>query len=268
LEAARQSERPGSFFAFPGLEVKDERGDTTLIFGEPFTYEEITHPALKDLSGFWERYQGRDYLGIPHFHNPGTLPEGTWKRCPSQEKEPVVEVFSCHGAYEAFGPEEAPQPLAEHQRQDRCGRFLLSAGYRYGFVCNSDGHKGNPGQNGLTAVFVREFTREAVLEAIRQRHTYGTTNARIRLLFLINGQLMGSVLPADGQKEVFLSVAGESDLLSVEVIANGRIVRRFCPKGKEWEKGFQLAETGRGYCYIRVTQRDGHRAYSSAIWFE
>jgi hypothetical protein len=42
-----------------------------------------------------------------------------------------------------------------------------------------------------------------------------TTNARIRLLLLVDGKLMGSVLPSGSSKEVFLSVAGESELQSV-----------------------------------------------------
>ncbi|MCI8624497.1 MAG: hypothetical protein HFG26_12680 [Provencibacterium sp.] len=173
LEAARLYHQPDDFLAFPGLEVKDARGDTTLILGEDFSYEEITHPSLVDLLSLWERYRGRNYLGIPHFHNPGSLPAGTWRACPYEGVEPVVEISSCHGTYEAFGPEEPAQPLMEHERPDRCGRFLLWAGYRYGFICNSDGHKGNPGQNGLTAVYVKERTREAVLDALRQRRAYG-----------------------------------------------------------------------------------------------
>lgn len=268
LEAAHQNDRPGIFTAFPGLEVKDIRGDTTLILGEDFTYDEITHPSLRDLPSFWQRYKGRNYLGIPHFHNPGSLPEWTWRSCPLEGAEPVVEISSCHGTYEAFGPEEPFQPLMEHERRDRCGRFLLSEGYRYGFVCSSDGHKGNPGQNGLTAVLVREHTREAILDAIRQRRTYGTTNARIRLLFLMDGHWMGSVLPSGSSKEVYLSVTGENDLLQIEVIVNGTVARRFLPDGKEWTTSFRIQEAETGYCYIRVTQQDGHRAYSSAIWFK
>lgn len=268
LEAARRYHQPNGFIAFPGLEVKDARGDTTLILGENFSYEEITHPSLVDLPSLWERYRGRNYLGIPHFHNLGSLPAGTWRACPYEGVEPVVEVSSCHGTYEAFGPEEPDQPLMEHERPDRCGRFLLSAGYRYGFICSSDGHKGNPGQNGLTAVFVKERTREAVLDALRQRRAYGTTNARIRLVLLVDGKLMGSVLPASSNKEIFLSVVGEGALQSVEVIANGAVVRRFYPQSTRWEAQFRLQEIRDGYCYVRVVQQDGHRAYSSAVWFQ
>jgi hypothetical protein len=78
---------------------------------------------------------------FPHFHNPGTLPEGEW---------------------------------------------FLRAGHRYGIVCNSDGHKGRPGSNGLTAVFSEDLSRDATFTALRARRCYGTTNARILLVFGIN----------------------------------------------------------------------------------
>ena len=65
-------------------------------------------------------------------------------------------------------------------------------GYRLGVVCNSDGHKGRPGASypgaslfgaygGLTCLLARALTREAIWEALRQRHHYGTTGARMLL---------------------------------------------------------------------------------------
>jgi Protein of unknown function (DUF3604) len=63
-------------------------------------------------------------------------------------------------------------------------------GYRVGVVCHSDDHKGRPGATrpgastfgavgGLTCYFMPELTRDAVFEALRRRHHYGTTGTRI-----------------------------------------------------------------------------------------
>lgn len=63
-------------------------------------------------------------------------------------------------------------------------------GHRVGVVCHSDDHKGRPGAaypgaslfgsyGGLTCYLMPELTREALFEAIRRRHHYGTTGARI-----------------------------------------------------------------------------------------
>jgi hypothetical protein len=65
-------------------------------------------------------------------------------------------------------------------------------GYRVGIVCHSDDHKGRPGATrpgastfgaigGLTCYFMRELTRDALFEALRRRHHYGTTGNRMFL---------------------------------------------------------------------------------------
>jgi hypothetical protein len=65
-------------------------------------------------------------------------------------------------------------------------------GFRVGVVCHSDDHKGRPGATrpgastfgaigGLTCYFMPELTRDALFEALRKRHHYGTTGTRIFL---------------------------------------------------------------------------------------
>lgn len=64
--------------------------------------------------------------------------------------------------------------------------------YRVGVVCNSDGHKGRPGacypgasffgsQGGLTCYIAPQLDRDAIFEAMRRRHHYGTTGNRMLL---------------------------------------------------------------------------------------
>src|SRR6516165_10666794 len=68
----------------------------------------------------------------------------------------------------------------------------LDQGYRVGVVCHSDDHKGRPGATkpgastfgaigGLTCYFMPELTRDALFEALRRRHHYGTTGTRLFL---------------------------------------------------------------------------------------
>ncbi len=64
--------------------------------------------------------------------------------------------------------------------------------YRVGVVCNSDDHKGRPGLaspgaslfgaiGGLTCLKLPALTRDNVFEALKRRHHYGTTGARLHL---------------------------------------------------------------------------------------
>ena len=65
-------------------------------------------------------------------------------------------------------------------------------GYRVGIVGNSDGHKGRPGADfpgasffgatgGLTCYIADKLDRDAIFDAMRRRHHYATTGARIYL---------------------------------------------------------------------------------------
>jgi hypothetical protein len=68
----------------------------------------------------------------------------------------------------------------------------LALGYRVGVLCGSDDHKGRPGATtpgdslfgaigGLACVALPELTRQAVFDALRRRHHYGTTGNRMYL---------------------------------------------------------------------------------------
>jgi len=65
-------------------------------------------------------------------------------------------------------------------------------GRRVGVVCNSDGHKGRPGASypgsstfgaygGLTCFLTEKLDRDAIFEAQRRRHHYGTTGCRMHM---------------------------------------------------------------------------------------
>ena len=80
----------------------------------------------------------------------------------------------------------------------------MNKGYRLGFVGGSDTHITRPGsiikepgkpfpykESGLTAVYAKELSREAILDALKHRRCYATTGHRIIVEFSINGHFMG-----------------------------------------------------------------------------
>jgi len=266
-EAVRDYDDDPEFAAFAGFELRCSRGDTVVVLGEDFDYGEIAAPEIGNIKGLWERFKGRRYLTIPHFHHPGELSVGEWWACPYDGVETVLEIFSCHGSYESDGVLEQHISDIKTFRPDRHGKYLLQRGFRYGLVCNSDGHKGNAGQNGLTAVYAPELTREAIMEAIAKRHVYGTTNARIRLLFTMNGYLMGDIAPNAPEKRLHVSVAGERPFKAVDILRNGELYRRYKPCRREYTIDLTLMEEEPSFWYVRAVQIDNEIAYSSPIWF-
>ena len=266
--AARESNRPGEFLAFVGIEYRCPRGDTAVVFNWLPEYEEIDQPDYSDVRKLWEGLQGKDYLAIPHFHNAGRLDDGEWWKCPDENVEPVLEIFSCHGSYEREDALEHHIPLMKARRPDRYADHMLKQGFRYGLVCNSDSHKGHVGSNGVTAAFATSLDADSIFDAYRKRHVYGTTNARIRLVFTANDALMGSVLENASEKTLIIDVTGDNDLKKVEIFRNAEFHKRLVPDGKAFRTELTVREDEPSSWYVRVTQKDNQIAWSSPIWFE
>ncbi|WP_375572566.1 DUF3604 domain-containing protein [Seohaeicola saemankumensis] len=113
-------------------------------------------------------------------------------------EEPTDAVMYAHvgGRYANIFYDHDPRLEAAVEMHSAWGSFewILTDGFpmrrRVGVVCNSDGHKGRPGASfpgaarfgaygGLTCFITDENTRPAIFEAIRRRHTYGTTGPRV-----------------------------------------------------------------------------------------
>lgn len=270
LAAVDEHNEDNRFVVFPGIEYRCPRGDTAVVFGWNPSYDEVDRPEWTDVRELWKGLQGRPYLSIPHFHNPGGLGEGEWWENRGSGVEPVLEMFSCHGSYEREDALEHHIPLSKASRPDRYGIAMLERGLRYGFVANSDSHKGHVGLNGVTAVFARVLTREAIIEAYRERRVYGTTNARLRLVFCANGRLMGSTVANSPRKRIMIDVTGESPLKKVELFRGPARHTLYVPDGgaHTFRTEVNIDDPAGGYWYVRATQLDNHIAWSSPVWFE
>ncbi len=268
MEAVENVDKPGEFTMIPGIEMRCSRGDTVVLMNWKVDFREIYNPELSDIRKFWELWHGKDFFTIPHFHSCGSLTEGEWWSPDDLNLEPVMEIFSDHGSYEREDTEENGRAASKLFRKDRCGIYFLNNGYKMGFTAHSDDHKGHVGVNGVTAVFSESLDRDSIFDAYRNRRVYGTSNARIRLVFAANGKLMGSELPDTSDKELFISVAGENRLKKVDLFRNGDLYRRFIPDGKNFHTVIKAKDTGPDNWYVRVTQIDNHLAFSSPVWFE
>lgn len=134
----------------------------------------------------------------------------------------LVEVVSCWGIFEWL--------LFD----------ALAAGHVIGVVCNSDGHKGRPGAegsgagefgiaNGLTCVLASALTRQAIWEALKARHCYGTTGPRIDLDFTVAGKMMGSVLATGGTLRASGLVRGTAPIESIALFRGSEAIHTVQP---------------------------------------
>jgi len=127
------------------------------------------------------------------------------------------------------------------------------------------------GGYGKACVYAPTLTREAILDALRARHCYGTTAAKIFLDVRVNGNLMGeklTALPA-GPVDVKIAARCPGEIERIDVCRNNQFVYTYRPAGRTAELTFvdRAPIAGRSYYYVRVIEKDREMAWSSPVWF-
>ncbi len=249
---------PGKFVCVPGYEWSGNTGmggDRNVFFrheGRPI--RRSSHILVEGCASsepifradeLFRALQGEDALVIAHVGGR----YADIKFAHDARLERAVEVHSTWGTFEWLLHD------------------AFEKGYRVGVVCHSDDHKGRPGATrpgastfgaigGLTCYFMRELTRDALFEALRQRHHYGTTGTRLFLdvqgsfaepviIFLddplhgpaqesaTRSAMMGDIVRAHGVPMRFSAeVIGTASIDRVDVLYGLKIAETFRPYAK------------------------------------
>ncbi len=231
----RSAYRPGRFVTFPGYEWSGNTavgGDRNVLFrreGQPISRssralvsdEEASFPDSPTADDLFRTMKDRDCLIFAHVG-------GRWADLGRHAEglEFGVEVHSCWGTVEWL--------LAD----------AFQRGYRVGILANSDGHKGRPGaeypgastfgsRGGLTCVLAPRLDRRAVWEALRARHFYATTGARIYLdVRTDGGAIMGDVMTARESPRLLVRVVGTAPIERIEFRNGMEVIKSFRPYTK------------------------------------
>ncbi|MCD6360501.1 MAG: CehA/McbA family metallohydrolase [Armatimonadetes bacterium] len=267
---------PGAFVTLQGYEWGTGTGHKNVYWpGDDGQIYWGRDPQYNDTHKLWAALEGQEALTIPHhlkyIGNIDWEPRNdTFQR--------LVEICSAWGISESGGP--------------RSAQVALARGHRVGFIGGTDTHLGQPGSGthwgvegrGYAAVYAPELTRRAIFDALYSRYCYATTGARIILGFTVGEHRMGEDIATDtaSPERIFTCrVRGTHDLSAVEIVRNGDVVQRWEPEGQaldaSWEDTTPLDDIAFAptydydmpfvYYYLRVLQRDRHRAWSSPIWF-
>lgn len=221
------SNHEGTFVQFLGYEWHSTQfGDQCVVF--PHDHQPLFLPdALPALRDFCRKH---DALLIPHHLAYAEGNRGVnWDAFDGGDTSPVVEIYSEHGNSET---DRGPLPFFSHSLGGRAtantAQAGLARGLKFGFVASSDNHRGFPGAygEGLLGAVAEDLSRDAIMRAVRSRRTYALTGDRIELRLQANGLEMGEEVPAADQFEVSYAVAGRGELDVVELVHDGRTVRR------------------------------------------
>lgn len=274
----REFNEPGKFVTFKGYEAGAPCGHRNVIYST----DEIEPPLdAKRFSNFhpqvlYDYYrERRDAILIPH--HVKTWTDWTYH---DPELEPVMEVYSCWGQSEwpgldLWGKGQTPGAGAQE---------AFRRGYRMGMMASSDNHVGMPGRSyfgdrqahtpfkgGLCAVWAPDLTRQSLFDAIRRRHCYGTTGARIIVRFDVDGRVMGSAFRPAGQTVLAtIEVHGTDEIRSAEIVAPGGTVHQLAMARGGTDRIRETVElqAGAPYYYLRLTQADGERAWTSPVFLD
>lgn len=236
-------------------------------------YSEFS-PECDSSPKLWEliRKINIDCVAIPHHVTDSSHPCDWSVR--DEEIEPVVELFQCRGNAEYRGcPREnnLDRHHSTHCDETFMDYALREKGYKMGFI--GSGEHNSMGI-GLAALWVKEVSRKGILEALRARRCFGTTGDKIFMDVRVNGAFMGEVVSLNGAPEIKIKALGQKNIERIELLRNSRMVKSWKP-----EKGDEIftvsytdeqfgKETDVLYYYVRITQVDGHLAWSSPVFLE
>jgi hypothetical protein len=274
---ARANEDPGRMMTFLAMEWTssfekyDEKnpygyyGHRNLVFADPYFPKWWNANLGMTPADVWNelRQMKANFVHIPHqLADEGNVPTD-WSYV-DQKAQPVAEIFQNRGSYEYHG---APRPAI--RAVPKPGWYLQDVWAR-GTVIGVIASPDHGGGGGKAAVYAEDLTRQAILDAIRARRTFGTTAARIFLDVRVNGLIMGETGSESGGKpvQVKIRVRCPQDIDRIEVCRNNRFVYASQPEKREADLTFLDNEplAGYSYYYVRVMQKDGEMAWSSPVW--
>ncbi|VGO13919.1 hypothetical protein PDESU_02476 [Pontiella desulfatans] len=276
-EQTRQNHDPQRFITFLAQEWTSSRGPTSgghghrnLIFLDPYqskfydSFENKQTPRQ-----VWDDLKDTDFIFIPHQladgqHKGSGNPPTDWTYT-DERLQPVAEIFQGRQSYEYLGcPRQAPhgEPVKGNYLQDAWAKGIV-----IGVIASPD-HGGGTGKAG---VWAQDLTRESIFEAIRARHTFGTSHPKMGLQFSAGNAIMGDKVKRPNGPIKFLVKAVAPDAIKeVVIFRNNKIVHRAAPGKAEmvlaWTDQAPLDEKHVWY-YTRIQTNDEELAWSSPIWF-
>lgn len=267
--------RPGVFTAFVGFEwtatqrAENNQGHYNVLYKDTGRLYRVDEEDGDHITKLWADLTEGEALTIPH-HPADETHTLDWGNFDSRF-EPLVEIFQVRGSYEYPGNPHDPSRYRPEKMVP--GASILEAlekGFRFGFTSGGE-HEGV----GVTAVYARENTREALFEALRRRRVYGTTGDRIFVDFRVCGELMGGeiTLSPDGEPVIRAVVRGTAPIKELRIMRDGKkVFSRAYPSGEaelEWtdvELPRIRGERDVHYYYLALEQENGEAAWASPVF--
>jgi hypothetical protein len=272
-----------------------------------FVYAKDTKPILRkkdsknnSLAKILKTNNPKEMLSIPSFAMGKQTCYDFAEFNPEFEK--VAEIYNAWGSSECLAKEGNARPIQGGKSgigESVEGSLIkaLGQGRRFGFVagghddrgCYSELFEADQAQYspGLTAILAKEHNRASLIEALQARSCYATTGEKIIVGLHIAGFPMGGEIDTKSRpglefnRHITGYAIGTAPLSEAVLVRNGKVFHSFPVKDERLEFEFDDTELLSqialepsadrppfAYYYLRVTQTDGHIAWSSPIWVD
>jgi hypothetical protein len=209
----------------------------------------------------------KQFRGIVGSHTSATAMGTDW-RDNDPNVEPVVEIYQ--GLRQDYEMPGAPRANSENDsiggyRPKGFVSMALAKGYRLAFEASSD-HVST--HIGCTDVYVKDVTRQSVLQALEQRHVYAATD-EILADFECGTHMMGDEFSTSDLPTLRVKLRGTSRFAKMVIVKDGRFVYTSLPHTQDVEFSWrdnQPKENETSYYYARGEQDDGEIVWVSPMW--
>ncbi|MHB1456261.1 MAG: DUF3604 domain-containing protein, partial [Armatimonadota bacterium] len=222
-------------------------------------------PESDTAEHMWSNLDSEHSMTIPH-HPSCTEHLFNWDHY-HPDFDRLAEIFQVRGADEYNDCPMYPNNYGRSVTKDHSVGEALRRGYRIGFTSGGE-HEGV----GVTAVYAEDLTRESIFAALKARHTYGTTGARMILDFRVNGHLMGEEIPCAETPSIHIGVQSVCDISNIRLMRDGKSISEWNDLGInadiDWVDSSLCGEvmSEAHFYYAAITQSDGVMAWSSPVF--
>lgn len=218
----------------------------------------------------------------------------------SPDHERVVEIYNSWGSSECLAKDGNTRPITSTknytENSDGSIRSALNKGCRFGFCAGGFDDRGiyralydsdqKQYSAGRTAILAPTHSRDMLMQALHARRCYATTGHHIVINITIASTPMGgevTIIEKPGlayNRHIKADISGTSDIAEILIVRNGEPLAKEMPMKAQYTLAFDdmtdihsIAikndnQTPFVYYYLRITQKDGHIAWTSPIWID
>ncbi len=231
----------------------------------PVMKENVPPGPAPDTQMLYKYLRAFGGVSVPHASATNL---GTDWRDNDPDAEPAVEIYQGdRQSYERPGTPRAAQPDDAIGGWQPAGTVTnaLDKGYRLGFVASSDHFSTHLS---YANVLASAPTRDAILDALRKRHVYASTDnivADVRC----GDRIMGDEFSVSAPPSISVKLIGTAPFSKVTIVKDGHDAYTLEPKTKEVDFTWRddAAQSGKtSYYYVRGEQSDGQLVWASPMW--